>query len=352
MLSKKGDFMKVTMQDIADALNISRISVWKVFNNQEGVSEMLKEKVYNKASELGYTKVPHHQTAILSKPTQEITVAVVVSRPDSSLFWSNIIHRMAQELCSLNINLLYVYVPSIYKEGYVLPETLKNPNLKGIVVLNIYDTTILNLLNTLELEKVFLDVTTDFNYLALQGSLILIEGKDTVETLVTRLIEDKGYKKIGFLGDIRYALTNRQRYEGYISAMRHHQMILEDDYLFSNEIEITDYEATIDCYLDKVQNYPEVYVCVSDFLANFVYQYFLKNPKKLNHPLLVTGYDGTNEYANVKNEITTAYIDTFKIGKLLAREILNRIENPKGLKSVTFLYPEIKYIYHPIMPQK
>lgn len=44
---------KVTMQDIADALGISRVTVWKVFHNHAGVSAALRENVRNKAREMG-----------------------------------------------------------------------------------------------------------------------------------------------------------------------------------------------------------------------------------------------------------------------------------------------------------
>ena len=44
---------KVTMQDIADELGISRVTVWKVFNNHSGVSEAVRESVLQKAKELG-----------------------------------------------------------------------------------------------------------------------------------------------------------------------------------------------------------------------------------------------------------------------------------------------------------
>ena len=47
---------KVTMQDIADELGISRVTVWKVFNNHSGVSEAVRESVLQKAKELGYSK--------------------------------------------------------------------------------------------------------------------------------------------------------------------------------------------------------------------------------------------------------------------------------------------------------
>ena len=46
---------KVTMQDIADELGISRVTVWKVFNNHSGVSEAVRESVLQKAKELGYS---------------------------------------------------------------------------------------------------------------------------------------------------------------------------------------------------------------------------------------------------------------------------------------------------------
>ena len=47
---------KTTMQDIADVLNISRVTVWKVLNNQSGVSDVLCNQILTKAKELGYLK--------------------------------------------------------------------------------------------------------------------------------------------------------------------------------------------------------------------------------------------------------------------------------------------------------
>ena len=47
---------KATMQDIADALNTSRITVWKALNNRPGVSAALRAEIQRKAQELGYTK--------------------------------------------------------------------------------------------------------------------------------------------------------------------------------------------------------------------------------------------------------------------------------------------------------
>ena len=106
------------MKDIADALNISRVTVSKAFNNQAGVSDSLRELIFAKAKELGYAKLPYQ---LIEQPqVEQRTISLIVSRPDSALFWTNIIHRMAQELANYNVNLLYTYVPSVYSRGFSL----------------------------------------------------------------------------------------------------------------------------------------------------------------------------------------------------------------------------------------
>ena len=58
---------KTTMKDIADALNISRVTVSKAFNNQMGVSDSLRELIFEKARELGYSKLPYLLLQLLCK---------------------------------------------------------------------------------------------------------------------------------------------------------------------------------------------------------------------------------------------------------------------------------------------
>ena len=48
---------KVTMQDIADALGVSRVSVWKVFNDQPGVSNTLKHSILDILQSLSLTRI-------------------------------------------------------------------------------------------------------------------------------------------------------------------------------------------------------------------------------------------------------------------------------------------------------
>ena len=176
---------KITMQDIADALGTSRVTVWKTFNHRAGVSDEMKEKILEKAHELGYDKFSSEQ--YLPEPSKAKTVSLVVSRPDSSIFWTNIIHRMAQELSLSNVNLMYTYVPTSCTSEYELPELLKDDTVQGIVVLNVYDKHLLTLINKLDKPKVFLDTVPGIELRTLTGDLLLIEGKYTEQQIVDHL---------------------------------------------------------------------------------------------------------------------------------------------------------------------
>lgn len=146
---------KPTMQDIADALNTSRITVWKALNNRPGVSEALRRQIQQKAQELGYGKAGAPAAGPAAAPAR--TVAVVVSRPESSLFWMQIVHRLARELTLHGWNLMYTYLPAYGEESYALPAALTDGSVAGIIVLNIYSEPLLRLLAALPLPKVFLD---------------------------------------------------------------------------------------------------------------------------------------------------------------------------------------------------
>ena len=45
---------RVTIQDIADALGISRNTVSKAINNSDGLADATREKILQKAVEMGY----------------------------------------------------------------------------------------------------------------------------------------------------------------------------------------------------------------------------------------------------------------------------------------------------------
>ena len=329
---------KITMQDIADALDISRVTVSKVFNNQSGVSDSLRELVFEKARELGYAKVPYQM--VKQQKQSQRTISIIVSRPDSAFFWTNIIHRMAQELSNFNINLMYTYVPSTYSKSFTLPSILLNGQVDGVVVLNIYDAQILGMINELSLPKVFLDTVPSLPNHQLNGDLILIEGFRTVYEITGTLIRN-GHKNIGFLGDINYAQTNLERYKGYCSCMEKNDLTINPGHCLTGSIDIFSYSRDLNSFLNHLVSWPSAFVCVSDYVAHFVKMYMDQHPERLPHPVVLTGFDNASEYTNVFGQIITANVPTSLLGKRLALQLVFRTEHPEAPRELTFISPTI-----------
>ncbi len=333
---------KVTMQTIADALNISRVSVWKVLNNQPGVSDNLRAAIIATANELGYFTEKQTPTNNSYKNTSMPTVSVVVSRPDSASFWMKIIHKIAEDFTNLGYNLLYTYLPSTYTQGYTLPQNLINGSIDGIIILNVYDQDMLRLISSTNIPKVFLDISPKTKFENLNGDLFLLEGERTIYQ-ITESIINNGCKKIGFIGDIYYSKTNEERYRGYLNALKAHNISHDSTICFTKSLGITDYKNEIKEFLDSVAKMPDAFVCVNDHIAKVVYDYFTKNNYDIPTQLLLSGYDGVLEYFNDSKFLTTAEVDTKQLGCRLANQLVYRVKYPNAPYEITHITPKIRY---------
>lgn len=339
---------KPTMQDIADAAGVSRVTVWKVLNNHSGVSESMSSQILQEAVQLAYPlppnlriPVPKETAPPLNTTDHSTTISVVVSRPDSSIFWSNTIHEIAKEISKLNCNLMYTYVPTGIPEDYILPAQLTNGYMQGIIVLNVYDHKLLSMLNELAIPKVFLDTVNNFDQSTLSGDLILLEGKSAVETITNSFIDKEGYTQIGFIGDIDYAVTNHLRYDGYLASMEKHQISINPAFIKTGTIGIETYREEIFSYLSHLKNMPEAFVCVSDFVASIVYQYLSQNGYSIPEDIALSGYDNITDYIDMSDFLTTVNVNTSSLGNRLITQLMYRIQNSDAPLETIYLKSEI-----------
>lgn len=330
---------KITMQDIADALDTSRISVWKVFHNQSGVSEELVRRVHMKAAELGYSRFTKATSTPGAKGASR-TVSVIVSRPESSIFWMQIIHQMAKELALSGVNLMYTYLPTAYRKDYTLPESLLNGAVDGAVILNVYDANLLQLIAALSLPKVFLDTVPTMPAAKLNGDLVVLEGRSLTEKITTHIL-DAGCTNIGFIGDISYAQTNTDRFAGFCDALHKRGLPLNHANCRTGSIGLRTHYVEISAFLTNFPKMPDAFVCASDYLANFVMQYFHEHDISVPGDVLISGFDNNTEYANVANFITTVNVETASLGKRLARKILLRMDLPDAAFEVSYISGEL-----------
>lgn len=329
---------RVTMQELADALNVSRITVWKALTNRPGVSEAMREQVQKKAEELGYAQTPHPLTTASARHT----FSVVVSRPESSSFWNQIIHNIAKELAAQNINLMYTYMPSSYRPGFMLPPSLDETAVDGFIVLNIYDRTLLRMLTQHTLPKVFLDTVPTVPAGELNGDLLLLEGRASVCEITKRLLLS-GRRRVGFIGDVNYAQTNYDRYLGYLDAHTACHITVDPALCMTKSIGLRSHFEEISQFLSLLPVVPDAFVCPSDFIAHFISRYYQETAAPNGRMPVLTGFDNNAEYANVADQITTVNVNTSALGKRLARQLIYRVDYPHAPFETSFISTEIVF---------
>lgn len=330
---------KPTMQEIADALSTSRITVWKALNNRPGVSEGLRQQIQQKARELGYGKAAEADPAA----TAARTVSVVVSRPESSLFWMQIIHQLARELAERNWNLMYTYLPTYGDDGYALPAALTDGSVAGIIVLNVYSEPLLRLLSALPQPKVFLDTVPNLNPETLCGDLLLIEGRAPVRRITGRLL-DMGARRLSFIGDVGYAQTNADRYRGFLDAFQERGLEHDPALCLTGPFGLHTHYEEISRFLDELSergSLPEGYVCASDYIAHYIQQYYDERNLPREGRVYLTGFDNNDEYANVAHRITTVDVQTPTIGARLANKILFRLGFPQSACELGYVCSQV-----------
>lgn len=328
---------KITMQDIADALQTSRVTVWKAFNNRDGVSRELREQILQKAKEMGYRK---HTAGSPPAAAKHNIASLVVSRPDTSVFWMNIIHQIAKELSKNNIDLIYTYLPTFYSDGYKLPSSLSDGTTSGCIILNVYDLQMTKMLNELDVPKIFLDIVPAIPEWEIRGDLFLLEGTQTIRCLVNDFIR-LGYRRFGFIGDISYARTNALRYEGFLTALSEHHIEIDPSCCMLLSQANQHYEEDVFSFLEGLQTIPEVFICVNDYVAHVVNVYFANHGISVPDDVIITGYDGTAEHDSHSNMSATVLVDTTALGKRLARQFLYRLDIPAGCHEITYIISDI-----------
>lgn len=335
---------KGMVQDIADSLGISRVTVWKVMNQKPGVSDEMRRKVLARASDLqlaGDTS-PSAMPLRQGGGNSNDNVALVVNRPESSIFWMKIINQIAIELNRCHKNLIYVYLNGPDFEGNELPPALMNGQMTGMLVLNVYDVEVLGRLSQTPIPKVFLDCSTESDLCHLEGDVVLLDGRDCVQNITSEIIR-RGRKRLAFIGDISYARSNYTRWEGFQAALREFGIPEEPSLYLTRRLGVDTYPQEIGEFLEGLKEFPNAIVCASDYIGYIVVDWLAKKGKRVPEDVAVSGYDDNREVRISDSLLTTVHVQNSTLGKRLVRQLMFRMENRKADTEVVHVYSQIRW---------
>lgn len=339
---------KISLQQIADELNVSRITVSKVINNKEGVSEDTRRRVARKLVEYDYKKINRDilrlaQEGAHSNPIVRNNIAVIATEPDFSDFWLKIINGIANEVSSKGYNFVYHFITRTEETNFTMPKSILDHSVCGIIVINVYHNAAIAELSACGIPVVYLDITPDKFREGVSGDIVLLEGKRAI-CQITESIIQRGRKKLGFIGDITYAQTMYDRYRGFERACRNHGVSIQPQFcLLDSRRGHFYFQDEVRDFVESLTELPEGFVCANDVTAYTVISCLRERGLTVPGDLAVSGYDNIKASILTASELTTAAVETADLGRRLAQQLLRQLESPTSFHEIVYIQPQVIY---------
>lgn len=322
----------VTMSDIAQAMNVSTVTVSKALGDREGVSADLREKIKQKAMELGYR---YHTSGIITREGLTYNIGIIVARHfigDASSFYWIIYRHIVELLQKQNYYGMLEVIDDTENGAAEIPNSVRDKKVDGLIVLGQFSDEYVDTLMSYYIPTVFLDFYTSRE----DAETVLTDSFYGSYMLTSDLIAN-GHRRIGFLGSINSTSSITDRYLGYYKALLENRIPLRQDWVISDRSN----ESDIYPSFTLPQDMPTAFVCNCDETAYRLVNQLQQTGFKVPWDISVVGYDN-----HIYSTISTPRITTIDVNSgLMSSEavdiILHKIRDSSYKRGRTLVAGEI-----------
>ncbi len=333
---------RVTIQDIADELGISRNTVSKAINNADGLADATRERILEKAIEMGYKQFSYIRahSSIIPRTEEQC-------RGEIALFCGCAIapaHFATMMLDKLKQDLpRWGYVLNTYRverENFLcrtLPLTFDPGQVSAIICVEMFDRAYDEMICSLGLPVLFVDGPNKRGGIDLPADQLYMDNT----IAITRFVNDmlvRGKQRIGFIGDYEHCQSFFERYTAFRFAMLLANVPVEDRFCLK-----TDERERLEEALAALEDLPDVFICANDFVAEDAIYALRKVGKSVPEDVLFCGFDDSPNSRIMTPTLTTVHIHTQVMATAAMHLLLSRIEAP-GMDFRT-VHTETELIY-------
>lgn len=315
---------RVSMQDIADELGISKNSVSQALRNTTGVSEETKKAVLEAAQLLGYD----YKGKKAAQKGKIILLATNFAFSQTS-FFGEIVESIKESCEGEGYHFSTETITEAMIEAMTFPQDIYTYD--GIVILSHSNNEYIKKIIGTEIPCVLIDHHDP----ALLADAVLSKNTDGTYLAISLLHENQ-HQRIGFLGDIDFSPSYLERYRGYKRALTDRGIPLDED------VEITEIEesqGSLFNRLKEVKKMPDAWFCVNSGLAFMLTSYLQSNGYTIPEDISIICYDETEFTRMAQPPITNVATNLDYMGQLAVRRLIERIADP-----------QIPYLHEQIVP--
>ncbi len=333
---------KVTIQDIADALGLSRNTVSKALNNTGVLAEETRQKVLEKAAEMGYRRFIYLSRSSSSDENTEIKELALITQnmPYGSHFGTYALNTFQEKISRNNYRLSMFPVREAEISSLQLPMGFNREKTAGILCLEMFDPEYIEMLDTLGIPLLFIDTAADADMTQIRADFLLMENHLSIFNLTDTLIQN-GYRNFAFAGEPKHCRSFNERYEGFMHALTVNRLTPSISQFTGRTV--FDTPQNLAETIRRTIQLPDVFICANDFVAIDLIRALKKQGIRVPEDVLVTGFDNSAESRIIDPHLTTVDIPSSKMGYIAADMLLSRINEPDMPYRITHVRTTLKF---------
>ncbi|WP_274363682.1 LacI family DNA-binding transcriptional regulator [Paenibacillus thermotolerans] len=311
---------RVTMQAIADKLNISKNSVSQALAGKDGVSEETRRLVVSTAMQMGY--VYPGQGASNKNEARGKAARVALISSDfafSQQFFGEICLTIEQECSKHGLQLMIQSISDEAVASLLLPSFLSTPSVDGVLVLSHLSTDYLNVI----LSRGIPAVMIDHHDPDIRTDCVLTNNRFGAYEAVRHLIR-LGHKRIGFMGNTSFSPSYRERLDGYRLALETYGMSEDKRWI---ETAAEEEPAFVERYISGLKEKPSAWFCVNDGLGFMVTSSLRQLGLQIPKDVSVCSFDNGRLSRLTNPATTTVTVDLKQFGRKAVELLLWRMNN-------------------------
>lgn len=324
---------KITMQDIADKIGVSKVTVSKALSDKDGVSDELKAKIKALSEELGYR---YNASASAMKLGLSKNIGVIIPERftgDYKSFYLTIFQYLSVALDQYQYSSILHVLSDEHEKALSLPGTYFERKADAYIILGQISTTYVDLLVGSDVPILFFDFYEEHTEL------------DSINTDnfygsygMTNYLIQNGHTKLAFVGSISATSSIQDRYLGYYKSLIEHGIPLNTDYVIEDRNKKGKYIP-----VRLPEEMPTAFVCNNDQVAYNLIEALQAGGYRVPEDISVVGYDN-DIYASVsKPKITTVDVNMEDMTTTAARIIVDKIKYPEKKYGRILIKGSIKY---------
>lgn len=336
---------RVTIQDIADALGLSRTTVSKALNGAPHMPEKTINNVLEMARKLNYKQFSYFNAADAPSiiPKKGGTFALFANYiPEHFHIATSIMASLEQEMRKYGYSLtIYMLNPDDVQSLH-LPENFRLDQIDAILCIELFNKAYSEMVCSLGKPVLFFDSYYSPESSPLNANILLMESRCSTFRMMNEILSAQPLSKVGFIGDVCHCISFHERYEGFLNALSIRGIPFHESYCIKDEDHYFQDPLFLYDALGNMPELPELFFCANDLLAWKTIAALKQMGIQVSQDILICGFDDTLSLTPMDNTLTTVQTPSQEMGILATRIILNQIESPYLPPVTLYLNGKIK----------